>query len=96
MRSLTHRRWTLLLSLALIGWLWLAVVHVHHDDSHGRVGAHPTCDLCAGVDRSAPPPVNAAAVLTLPAHRPAVAAPTIIHLPVELVHAYSSQAPPSA
>ena len=95
-RPRIHRRWTLLLSLALIGWLWLTVVHTHHEVGDGRVGAHPTCDLCAGLDRTAPPPTNSSTPLLRLARAayltesPATA-PTLFP-----VHAYSSRAPPAA
>ncbi len=96
MRSLTHRRWTLLLSFALVGWLWLSVVHGHAERSHAGPGAHPTCELCAGLDRTAPPPaVGTAAILRLPRTPPA-AAPAIAVPQFRPVHDYLSRGPPVA
>ena len=47
-------RWSALLSLALVAWLWLAAAHVHADASTSA--SHPVCELCAGLDRAAAPP----------------------------------------
>lgn len=90
------RPWTLLLGLALVGWLWLAAVHTHGDEGSPGGAAHAACQLCAGLDRAAAPPPET--VVAIPRPAGTVALPTLAAtaLPVGVVLAYAPRGPPCA
>ena len=85
-------RWGALLSLALVAWLWLAVVHVHADASTSA--NHPVCELCAGLDRAAaPPPAALPALAPQSSNAPALPPAVDGELSGPFAH-YSPRAPP--
>ena len=87
-------RWSALLSLALVAWLWLAAAHVHAEASTGA--SHPVCELCAGLDRSAAPPPAALPALASQPNDFEALPPAIDGVLFGPVAHYSSRAPPQA
>ncbi len=87
-------RWSALLSLALVAWLWLAAAHVHADASTS--GSHPVCELCAGLDRAAAPPPAALPALVPQSGYVAALPPTTAGVTSWPAVHYASRAPPQA
>lgn len=87
-------RWSALLSLALVAWLWLAAVHVHADANSSA--SHPVCELCAGLDRAAAPPPAALPALAPQSINFAPSPPAIDGVLAGPFAHYSSRAPPQA
>jgi hypothetical protein len=85
-------RWSALLSLALVAWLWLAAVHVHVDADNSA--SHPVCELCAGLDHAAAPPPATLPALLPQARLAAALPPTATAVTASASAHYSSRAPP--
>lgn len=87
-------RWSAVLSLALVAWLWLAAVHFHADASTSA--SHPVCELCAGLDRAAAPPPAALPALAPQSNSVAALPPAVDGVLSGPFAHYSSRAPPQA